>query len=459
MLLALVPALLATASVLAQDGINPFAQPIATTVQLPTFGVSFDAAGVLQLKTFTDPTGRLIAQRAAAARAALPGNLGRPAQLRKVSLVRLHHAVSAAIRNGGQPDDVMQKLAGLTRVDSIFCYPATGDIVIAGPAEPWVEDLSATAIGLHSGRPTLLLEDLVVALRAYQPGSPRGGFVGCTINPRAEGLARLQQFQKQIPRSVSDQQREQVTRWVADGVRQSLGMADVKVFGISASTHFARVMIEADYRMKRIAIGVEPPPVPMTTFAAALTSAGNHALERWWFTPAYDAVQASPDRLAMQITGQGVQLQTENKAILGNGTISDAVLKPTRATRAFATSFTRRYDEIAGASPIYAQLRQLTDFLIVAAYLRQHDWYAKANWRPAELLDENVYPVNTLAMPVRAPVVVNAFWKQQRMFTPAGGGVSIEAEKAIAELIDDPTLTETRETNRPRAGSTEWWWD
>ncbi len=396
-------ALFAASAVLAQGQINNFAQPIATTVQLPTFGVSFDAAGVLQLKTFTDPSGRLIAERAAAARAALPGDLGRRVELRKVSIVRLQSVVSAAIRDGRGPDDVMQKLAGLTRVTAIFCYPDTGDIVIAGPAEPWAEDLSSTAIGIHSGRPTLLLADLVVALRAYQPNSPAGGFVGCTINPRAEGLARLQQFQKQIPRSVSDHQRDQVTRWVADGVQQSLGMADVKVFGISASTHFARVMIEADYRMKRIAIGVEPPPVRMTTFAAALTSASHQALERWWFTPAYDAVHASPDRLAMQITGQGVQLQTEHKTVLSDGTIIDAALKPTRATRAFATSFTKRYDDIARASPIYAQLRQLTDFLIAAAYIRQHDWYAKANWRPAELLDENVYAVNTLATPVSAP--------------------------------------------------------
>ena len=157
-------ALFAASAVLAQGQINNFAQPIATTVQLPTFGVSFDAAGVLQLKTFTDPSGRLIAERAAAARAALPGDLGRRVELRKVSIVRLQSVVSAAIRDGRGPDDVMQKLAGLTRVTAIFCYPDTGDIVIAGPAEPWAEDLSSTAIGIHSGRPTLLLADLVVAL-------------------------------------------------------------------------------------------------------------------------------------------------------------------------------------------------------------------------------------------------------------------------------------------------------
>ena len=47
-------------------------------------------------------------------------------------------------------------------------------------------------------------------------------------------------------------------------------MAQIRVFGISPKTHFAMVLVEADYRMKRIAIGVEPPPVRMTTFAMAL---------------------------------------------------------------------------------------------------------------------------------------------------------------------------------------------
>ena len=40
----------------------------ATTVQLPTFGVAIDAAGVLSVTTFEDPTGQLHADRVQAAR-------------------------------------------------------------------------------------------------------------------------------------------------------------------------------------------------------------------------------------------------------------------------------------------------------------------------------------------------------------------------------------------------------
>lgn len=442
----------------AQGDVNNFAQPIATTVQLPTFGVSFDADGVLQLTTHTDPTGQLMARRLAAARAALPGNLARPAKLRKVSIVRLQAALSHRVRAGKDPTDVMQKLAGLTRITSIFCYPDDGDIVLVGPAEPWIDNVGGIAIGIHSGRPTLQLADFVVALRAYQPNAGNSGFVGCTINPNATGLQKLQAFQKKIPKVVSDNERDQVARWVANGVHESLGSCQVQVFGISASTHFAQVMIEADYRMKRIAVGVEEPPVRMTTFAAALTTARHGALQRWWLTPDYDSVRASPDRLAMQIAGQGVQLQTENKDVLPDGTIIDAGRKPTRAARAYATSFTQRYNDIAKSSSVYAQLRQMTDFLIVAAYIRKHDWYKKANWDAGDLLDEKFYSVNTLNNPLSAPAVVNAFWKQQRMFVPAGGGVSIVAENALKETIDDENLAKRHAGHRPQ-NQDNWWWD
>ena len=94
---------------LAQEaGVIQIGDPLATTVQLPTFGISFDARGVLQRKTLTDPTGRLTAQRAAAARAALAGNLAHPTRSRKVSIVRLQAAMSELLRGGKPLTDTMR---------------------------------------------------------------------------------------------------------------------------------------------------------------------------------------------------------------------------------------------------------------------------------------------------------------------------------------------------------------
>lgn len=218
-----------------------------TTVQLPTFGVAIDALGLLSVKSFPDPGGRLHAARVAAARSALPRDVAARSDTRMVSLLRLEKAVGQTVASGGQLDDVMQNLAGLQSVRYVFLYPDESDIVIAGPAEGWVEDAAGRHVGISTGRPTLRLEDLIVALRAYSPGSSNRPFIGCTIDPDPDGLARLQKFQQTIPRVIPQRARQQVAAQIAQGSRDSLGMADIRVFGISANTHFAQVMIEASF--------------------------------------------------------------------------------------------------------------------------------------------------------------------------------------------------------------------
>jgi hypothetical protein len=265
---------LAATTAVAQDAKKPF----GTTIQLPTFGVAVDAQGVLAAQEFRDPGGRLHAARLAAAQAALPADIAAATKLRKISLVRLERAIAARIAAGQKPTEAMQHLAGLQKLEYVFFYPESKDIVIAGPAEGWMQDAAGRAVGIRSGKPVLLLEDLVVALRAFPPGEVRRPFVGCTIDPSEDGLARLREFQKKVPSVVPQRAREQVASQILAGTRDALGMSKIRVFGISADTHFANVMIEADYRMKRIGMGLEPPPVKMVTFLGAIRSARHDAL-------------------------------------------------------------------------------------------------------------------------------------------------------------------------------------
>jgi hypothetical protein len=469
---ALVSALLISAVAAAQDDGGFIGNLPATTVQLPTFGISIDAEGTLDARTFKDFDGKLLRERLAAAKAAKPGDPWAAAKLRKVSLVRLEAALAAEIAAGRQPDDVMRNLAGLTRVQYVFCIPAEGekpgDVILAGPAEPFALDAAGRAIGLASGRPVLQLEDLAVALRAYPPDSVPGGkrerpFLGCTINPSADGLAKLVEFQKTVPRSVRNEQRTAVAEAMAKGVADSLGQADIVVFGVSPRTHFAQVLVEADYRMKRIAIGAEPPPIKMTTFIEALTSPQQGMLQRWWFTPDYKCVRLAGDKLAAELVGQGVQLQTEDKLIGADGSLAAAGAKPNKASELYTLSFTRKYPEISTASPVYAQLRNMIDLAITAALIRRHDYYAHADWDAPLLRDEARYSVETLPAPKRVNCVVNSLWKGSRLFTPAGGGVSIRPDEALEpeNLLADEQQAVAGARNQVEipAAAERWWWD
>ena len=433
----------------------------------PHFGISIDADGTLDVRTLKDFDGKLLAERLAAARAAKPGDLWAVAKLRKVSLTRLEAAVQAELARGRECSDVLQSLAGLTRLQYVFCYPATadkpGDIVIAGPAEPFALDAAGRAIGLRTGRPTLRLDDLAVALRAYPPEGRNRPFLGCTIDPPAAGLARLVEFQKTVPRSIRQEQRSAVASAMARGVADSLGMAEIRVFGVSPRTHFAQVLVEADYRMKRIGIGAEPPPVRMTTFLDALQSPQQGMLQRWWFTPDYKCLKLAADGLAAEIVGQGVQLQAEDKLIGADGSLAAAGARPSKASELFTVSFTRKYSDIAAASPVYAQLRSVIDLAIAAALIRRHDYYAKANWNAAFLRDEKSFAVETLPGPQRVQCVVNSLWKGNRLLTPAGGGVSIRPDEALCEenvLSDSDGALQASYKQLVRPDDTEqWWWD
>jgi len=439
------------------------AQPGATTIQLPTFGVAVDAAGVLSVKKFPDPGGRLHAKRVAAAKRALPANLAAWSDVRKISLRRLEAAARKRLDAGERLDETMQNLAGLQRLEYVFYFPDQRDIVVAGPAEGFVADASGRMVGIRSGRPVILFADLLTALRAFPPGGTNRPFVGCTIEPTPEGLARLKQFAGTIPRAVPQRGRSQAGSRIALGMAKALGMANVRVFGVPANTHFAQVLIEADYRMKLIGIGLERPPVRMVTFISSLKSVRDGGLQRWWFTPNYDCVKVTKDRTAMQLVGQGVQLQSEDKVIGADGRLMNATVPPNQATELFTGAFTKKYPQIAAASPVFTQLRNMIDLAIAAAFIREQDYYGRAGWDAKLLMDTLALPTGTVPTPKQAPCAVNSVWKGPRLFTPAGGGVSILPGEALNKrrLLPDNNgrLAEQYERATGKSTSDRWWWD
>jgi hypothetical protein len=186
----------------------------------------------------------------------------------------------------------------------------------------------------------------------------------------------------------------------------------------------------------------------MTTFFSALSAPKESVLARWWFTPNYECVRVTPDRLAMELVGQGVQLQAEDKLI---GQDSEA----------FTAAFTEKYPQIAARSPVYAQMRNCIDLLVAAAFIRQHDYYGRSGWSAATFRDEAAVPVETLVTPKQARCVANSQWKGSRLIAPAGGGVSIRADLALEEerLLNDDNGTVAARREAIEVPADRWWWD
>ena len=159
-------------------------------------------------------------QRVQEAIAQLDRDVATRSPLRKVSLTRLERIIKQRIADGRRIDDAMQHLAGITRLQYVFCYPESGDIVIAGPAEAWAEAPSGRMLGIESGRPVLELQDLVVALRAFPPGADsKKPFIYCSIDPTEEGLSRMQQFLHELGGRIGDPPEPGQEQFIVDRLR------------------------------------------------------------------------------------------------------------------------------------------------------------------------------------------------------------------------------------------------
>jgi Protein of unknown function (DUF1598) len=429
-----------------------------------TSGVSVDAEGVLRRTTVQDPTGDLARQRVQEALGRLDHDVARSSPLRKISLTRLERIMAKRLATSQGIDDVMQNLAGLTRVEYVFCYPETGDIVLAGPAEAWGLAPAGRMMGVVTGRPVIELADLIVALRAFPAGGDRkqAPIIKCSIDPTDEGLARMQEFLNQFGRMLASPNQDQ---YIVDQLREKLGMQNITVGGVPANTHFAEVLVEADYRMKLIGIGMEQPPVRLKSYVARANPAqiSRKALERWYFVPNYQCVRVSEDALAMQLVGEGVQLVGEGEMVSSTGE-RNAVGKTNPASQQFVDAFTKVYPQLAEKSPIFAQLRNCIDLAVAAAFIQQRDYYGLAKWVPTVFSSEEKYAVETLNSPKQVESSVTAVWKGNTLVTPVGGGVEIRATEALnpTNLLEDKkeVVEKARaEVDLSRLKPDQWWWD
>ena len=67
-----------------------------------------------------------------------------------------------------------------------------------------------------------------------------------------------------------------------------------------------------------------------------------------------------------------------------------------RASRSFVNTFTKKYPELAERLPVYAQLRNLIDLAVAAAFIQEKDYYRQAGWTMETLGDEKQFAVRSI---------------------------------------------------------------
>ncbi|MFM8583779.1 MAG: DUF1598 domain-containing protein [Planctomycetaceae bacterium] len=423
-------------------------------------GVFVDATG--ELKVNQRAAGRDLTKLASAARVAdLAGDMSQSVPMRVVALRRLDAAITSLHDRGELIPETMRRLAGLRRIQRIFLDEATGDLLLAGPAGEWAVLPDGRAQAPQTGEPVLSLDDLTVLIRAlWSPPNRQqaAGQFGCSINTRDANLKDLRDFVVEST-AQGPLRPGQLRGWVRQ-LQERLGLQDVEIFGVPANSHVARVLVEADYRMKLIGVGqLEGGPGIPSYFELLEQYKATRGLPlealRWWLTMRYDAILHTSDRRAFELVGGGVLVQSENQFVSTQGKhVPSGVAEP--INRAFAENFTRHYSDLARRDPIFAELRNVFDLALAVTLAREEGWLGEQS-APLSALGPNgtLRPAVDVAPRVVESVVAHRVYNQTDIVVQVAGGVQID--------LPDTLRSRARPTAKPvpqvRPEDDRWWWN
>jgi hypothetical protein len=360
----------------------------------------------------------------------------------------------------------MLTLAGLQRVEFVFVYPESGDLVLAGPAGDWQVDPAGRILARDTGRPVVRLDDLITLLRRAQL-APASIF-GCMINPRTEALARTQEFlNKSAARPLEPSRRD---AWLAE-IRNTLGRQDVEIFGIDPASRVARVLVEADVHMKLIGMGLEDGVPGVASYLDSVVAAQRAGASpppamsvlRWWFALRYEAVRTSPAGDAYELVGPGAAVLSENELLAAQGRrVHTGQSDP--LNREFADNFTAQFAALADKYPVYGELRNIFDLAMVVALIYTDDLDDRVGWRPTRLVDAEKLRLPHWPIPREVDSVANYREVNRRQLVAGvSGGVMVATSDVLTkprETVEASKLPSNNASPPPAdADAGVWWWD
>ena len=408
-------------------------------------GIEVDADGVLS-RVEMDEGPRLGRERTEALRG-ISQDVRRDSPMRKVSLRLLEAEISEQLSKNKSLSADLLLLAGLQRVQFVFVYPQHHDIILAGPA-----DGSVFRDRPDAGASALRLDDLLDALQGTAAAADGEDGISWSIDPSPDGMARVARMLQSNKVTYSET--------VLKRMEQQLGPQNVTITGVRPDGHFARVMVGADYMMKRIAMGLDrSPTADVPSYLQLMKDAPARkqlTAPRWWIATDYPTAERSADGLAWHFAGRGVKVMSEHGYLNGRGELVNAG-RATPLAQRWADLFTDHYDQFAAEIPAFDQLQGCVDLALVAALITQESLLEVADC-PLELMTDSEkllgveYPV-----PKQVPSLASALKGRSGWVVSVSGGVDIDTWTSIAGVNVNAALSELHRRHAKEPAS--WWWD
>ena len=339
--------------------------------------------------------------------------LGGTSPFLAISLTRLGNRLEECQpRNACTRDDL--GFGGMTRLHGYAIDDSGTDVVLFGERE--------------SGRPTLAVGDLVVALRnAWLKYASLEGdtyvysYPSCSIDPDPSVIRQLERLGQRIL-SGPGAEDGRFEEWRQVCARPQA----VRVAGVPFDSRFARIMVQADYDMKSLVDGSDPLPGigPVSLVERTLAEVRRSVVEkrplsvpistmnRFWFYPG-ENVFAHGARIVLLVRSP-VHLLSNTTYVDRQDRLRDATERDPLA-ESFASDFSLLYDEIASERPIYRDLESLFRFVALAGALKQKVGASPTSGALGYLLEGFVLPTVPVARSLPGRSTLEGFEHHERV--------------------------------------------
>ena len=381
---------------------------------------------------------------------AADANLGKSG-LRMISLKALEQQL-VDCRNSGKPfpPDVLY-MAGLQRIEYVVVSPYGDDVIIAGYGEGFKSDANGNVVGTESGMPVIQLQDFLVAMRCVDQARQDYG-ISVSIDPTEEGSENIRKVMQQLTfRNFNEA--------AAAALEQAGGPQQITLTGVPKDSRFSQVLVAADYRMKRLAMGLEESPefLPnILAMAKAKDSATRKMTPRFWMECHYEPVAVSEDKSIWKLSGNGVRAKTEEEITGKDGTRKSE--KPDKLAKKWADTMTKHYEELSKAQPVFRELRNMMDLSVVAAIIAKEKLLQRVDLDLPTIKGWDTISTPTWNVPQTIPTQCSFTRLSRSLMVTTSGGVTVDSWSVAANTRTDSKLTGF--ADKVLEGRSErWWWN
>ena len=410
-------------------------------------GVEINANGVLDVEreTLSQDARQKLVEKLNGAGADL-----KQVGLRMISLNGLEAAMAKAVENGTELPLEVQYMAGLQRIEYIIQSPETNDIILAGPGEAFKANEQGNIVGARSGMPVLHLQDFLIAMRNADNARRESG-ITVSIDPTPEGIKNIQKMFSKLNTFNSN---------LAGQAEKAMGPQDIKLTGIPKDSRYARTLVSADFKMKRLSMGLQKTPSYMPSLiqmAQAKDTRFRQMAPRFWMECDYQPVAVSEDGSVWQLRGQGVKTLTEEQYVDQNGN-KQAKGVENKLAQQWASSMTENFDKLSKDEPVFRELRNLMDMSVVAAIIKQDNLVDKLDMNLPGILGQQMVSTPIWNVPLQVPTQCSFVKLSKSWLVTASGGVDVDSF-AVAEKTETvPSLGKMIALASKRSAD-NWWWN